>query len=56
MANTNELSSAISLILAGRTEEAMKTLNDFELNNPESPLLSSIRQAREKLLTLPKKS
>ena len=56
MATSNELSTAISLILAGKTEEAMRTLNEYEANNPQSPLLSSVRQAREKLLTIPKKS
>lgn len=49
MLKAQEISNAVNLILAGKLDEGMKQLNDFELRNPESPLLASVRQAREKL-------
>lgn len=47
-----ELGRAVDLILAGKTDEGAKKLDEFEANHPKSPLLRDVRKAREKLKQL----
>ena len=56
MLKAQELSTAVTLILEGKLHEGMRELNEFEARNPESPLLASVRQAREKLAPLADKT
>lgn len=49
MVKAQEIASAVNLILEGKIDEGMKVLDAFEIRNPQSPLLASVRQAREKL-------